>query len=237
MSAMSHQARRGPSTTPARHRLGASRQRVLEVVSEHTGKTPITLAEIVAQVGGHPNTSRQHLDALLELGLLSAESLPRSGPGRRPLGYTLTAAGRAHGNPDQDHELEGLVEAFASYLVRQPDGRATARAVGELWGEQQASQVSDHDEPVEGLVELLDMLGFAPTTALDDQGPAVLLTQCPLVDAARENPGVVCEMHRGMVDGVMRTLGARTGLELLPFSEPNGCGLHRRGRGAPAGDA
>ena len=28
MSAMSHQARRGPSTTPARHRLGASRQRV-----------------------------------------------------------------------------------------------------------------------------------------------------------------------------------------------------------------
>ena len=52
----------------------------------------------------------------------------------------------------------------------------------------------------------------------------------PCHDAARalrpyleEHPDVVCELHRGLVDGVLQRLGAHGGVALMPFSEPDGC--------------
>jgi predicted ArsR family transcriptional regulator len=52
------------------------------------------------------------------------------------------------------------------------------------------------------------------------------LTQCPLLDAARTHPDVVCGVHLGIVRGALQEWGTSLGeVELLPFSEPGACRL------------
>jgi predicted ArsR family transcriptional regulator len=75
------------------------------------------------------------------------------------------------------------------------------------------------------VVGLLDELGFAP--AADAQATTVALRRCPLLDAAREHPQVVCQVHLGIVRGALEHLDGDPGpTDLLPFAEPGACRLH-----------
>lgn len=77
------------------------------------------------------------------------------------------------------------------------------------------------------VVTLLEELGFAPSA--DARLGVVKLHRCPLLQAAHQNPEVVCGVHLGLVRGALDELGAapdqseRTALQ--PFSEPGACRL------------
>ena len=75
------------------------------------------------------------------------------------------------------------------------------------------------------MLKVLDDLGFE--CEIDARSPAqVRLTRCPLLEAAYRHTDVVCAVHLGIVRGVLEENGADpTGTRLLPFSEPNACGL------------
>ena len=67
----------------------------------------------------------------------------------------------------------------------------------------------------------------------------MILRTCPLLETAHGSPEFVCNIHHGLIDGVLRRIGAREGVELLPFSEPDGCRMHltphrRTSRDGPA---
>lgn len=52
----------------------------------------------------------------------------------------------------------------------------------------------------------------------------VRLTRCPLLEAARSNPRIVCNVHLGMLRGVLREYGADpAGSALKAFAEPGAC--------------
>jgi predicted ArsR family transcriptional regulator len=73
------------------------------------------------------------------------------------------------------------------------------------------------------LVDVLDRLGFGPET---DSEASVRLTCCPLLEAARRQPEVVCGVHLGIVQGALAEWRLPlTGVDLLPFSEPGACRL------------
>ncbi len=213
----------GPARTHPGADLSAARRRVLSVVAQAEQDPPVTLAMVASTLGGHPNAARQHLDALVSAGLLSRGVVERAGPGRRPQSFSLTPAGQRALSGPASHELHEVVGAFASYLVASGDGEQ-AHAIGEHWAERHDPLPEVGPEgPVGALVEMLDILGFAPARTTTDDGEAVVLRDCPLLDLAHEHPDVICEMHRGLVDGVMHRLGATQGVRLLPFSEPDGC--------------
>jgi predicted ArsR family transcriptional regulator len=77
------------------------------------------------------------------------------------------------------------------------------------------------------LVNLLGELGFAPST--DARARVVKLHHCPLLEAAHQQPEVVCGVHLGLARGALTELGndpdqtERTALQ--PFSEPGACRL------------
>ena len=53
---------------------------------------------------------------------------------------------------------------------------------------------------------------------------SVRLTRCPLLEAARSNPLIVCNVHLGLLRGVLVEYGADpTGSALVPFAEPGAC--------------
>ncbi|RAV07559.1 transcriptional regulator, partial [Mycolicibacterium sp. GF69] len=77
----------------------------------------------------------------------------------------------------------------------------------------------------QALLDALTRLGFAP----DDDGAerGVALRRCPLLDAAQRYPSVVCQVHLGIVEGLLQSMDAPTGpgLDLIPFAEPGACRL------------
>ena len=212
-------------TTPPH--LSAPRRRVLEGVLELGGDN-VTISAAAALLGGHPNSARQHLDGLAALNLLTTRDLPTDRPGRRPRGYSLTSLGRQCLGGKRMDESRELAQVFASYLIASGGGPEQAREIGQAWGDKRAEELSEKTSgrPIDAVIEVLDILGFDPSAISTEQGDAVILRTCPLLEMAHGSPEYICNIHHGLIDGVLRRIGAREGVELLPFSEPDGCRMH-----------
>lgn len=203
--------------------------RVLVLEALQSGEDGVTVAELARQLELHPNTVREHLDALVDRGLAERTQLPASGRGRPARRYAPTP----EREPDtRVRDYLGLATALAGHIARtSPDPIADALAAGRAWG----VDIVDDERPARrrarsGLdarrrvVTILDHLGFAPES--DPRARTVALRRCPLLDAAQRHTAVVCGVHLGMVHGALDAMGADfRDSELHPFSEPGACRL------------
>lgn len=180
---------------------------------------PVTLVEVAEVLGGHPNTSRQHLDALAAAELLEVTDVPRPTSGRRPHGYSLTDSGRRALAPSDGGGYREIVEAVAAHHAASGRGRAEAGEIGELWGERVVA--SGEVDTSGSITEMLDMLGFDPAPAPDGDG--YVLRSCPLIAIAQETPEFACTLHEGMLRGVLKRIGGDVRVRLLPFYGIHGC--------------
>lgn len=223
--------------------LPAARLRVLKAVARHE---PATTTELSRSLGGHENTTRQHLEALSRDGLVRGEQ-NRGRMGRPSVSYFLSPTGLTHlAGRVASPEHATLVAALAERIVETcEDPVAEARGIGVAWGRRLAAvddlegaprvtPTSGEEAPASDAVtvalELLESLGFSPVVNDDrprgepvDDATALLLRTCPLLDAARERPEVVCTVHEGLVEGYLRSRGLRADVEVTPFAERSGC--------------
>ena len=207
--------------------LEPARRRVLAAVANKGPAT--TIDELSTAVGGHVNTTRHHVRALLAAGLVERVPGPRPGRGRPASRYAVTAPGRAalgRAEGGASEEYVALAAAFAERLAeRSGDPGEDSRAIGRTWGMRLSTTEAPGepaDPPNTRVVRLLDRLGFSP----DGPGPTVLLRTCPLLDTARRHPEVVCQVHLGLVDGALTTFGVPGGdVGLEPFGQPGACVL------------
>ena len=203
--------------SPAWHAALASpiRRSVLEFLID-SGE-PLDAAAVAARMNLHVTTARFHLDQLLAARLIQREP-DRSGQRGRPrIRFTAVPASRG-GAQDQ------LGQALASALAEDDDGgRSRAIRAGEKWSEAFAGGLAaSTGAGAMPLVELLDQLEFAPE--LDPAGRSIALAACPFREAARDNPGVVCAVHLGLIQRVARTLGHDdSAVALRPFVGPHLC--------------
>lgn len=219
---------RGP--VPARHSEGATaltrpRARVLELLQQLD--SPVSAEDVALRFGQHVNTVRLHLEYLAERGLALRERAPGTGRGRPSWHYRA--------NPDSQEpdrrvrEYGALAGALAAHIMRTSGQPADdAYAAGLEWGRQEACDRHLGDTSAADarrtVVSILDALGFAPVA--NGRHTTVLLTQCPLLDVARQYPDVVCQVHRGLVGGLLQSLGADPeDADLQPFSDPGSCRL------------
>jgi len=209
--------------------LGPARERVLRAVADAEG--PVMLADLVARLGGHPNTTRQALDALVADGLVDRRTVPRATRGRPPFAFRVTDLGRRVLGGGDYAELVG---AFATYLVGRGRPAEEAREVGRIWGAGRATTlppvgtagVAGGADSVGAVVDVLEALGFDPERLpAGTGGVSLVLRACPLLELVEQHPDVSCALHHGLVDGVLQRLGASVGVDLTPFSEPDGCRL------------
>jgi len=204
--------------------LSGPRGAVLERL--HDLAQPVTIARLAADLGVHPNTAREHLDALVARGLATRERAAAAGRGRPAWLYT---AADDHPEPDpRVRDYAGLAAALAGHIARtSPNPTGEGLAAGWAWGRSLIATGSPHPGPTprHQVVHMLAELGFAPEA--DPQAATVALRRCPLLDAAREHPSVVCQVHLGIVRGALEEEGGDPEpTELLPFSEPGACRLH-----------
>ncbi|RBY79665.1 metalloregulator ArsR/SmtB family transcription factor [Blastococcus sp. TF02A-26] len=220
----------GPS--PVRGSGGAALSGARGAVLERLQRSPgwITVAGLAAELEVHQNTVREHLDALVERGLAIRERAAARGRGRPAWRY---AAAIDRAEPDaRVRDYAGLAGALAGHLARTAaDPGAAGLEVGYEWSRTLVATAGEvrprgpHTGPRHRVVDLLDDLGFAPDA--DDAATTVALRRCPLLDAARQHPEVVCQVHLGIVRGVLDHHGGDSGpTALLPFAEPGACRLH-----------
>jgi predicted ArsR family transcriptional regulator len=220
----------GPTPLPD---LSSARVRVLGAVAarEDAGATA-TVGDLADDLGGHPNTTRAHVGALVSEGLLDRVVLTGGTRGRPAHGHRLTERGRlvleaAHGA--EPVATDELVTAMAEHLATTPDAESHARAIGRLWAAQLTKgPVAGDESPADRVVGLLRTAGFSPQP--EPSGDVALRT-CPVLVSARAHPGVVCTMHEEMLRAALDG-GGVTDVEvgLVPFAREGACLVHLRRR-------
>jgi predicted ArsR family transcriptional regulator len=212
--------------------LSLARVLVLEALqSEQDG---VTVAELARQLELHPNTVREHLDALVDRGLAQRTQLPAAGRGRPAGRYSPTH----EREPDSRvRDYAGLAAALAGHIARTSrDPVADSLDAGRAWGLEIVGDAAPSRRRARSaldarrrVVALLDQLGFAPES--DPRARTVALRRCPLLDAAQRHTAVVCGVHLGVVRGALEAMGTDSDeTELHPFSEPGACRLVLTGR-------
>ena len=209
---------RGPKRPSPQPALPPARARVATLLDE-VGPDAL-LADLVKDLGGHPNATRAHLEALVEDGLAEARPRPRSGPGRPALGWTLTDAGRRAiaGDPSATAYAE-IVSAVAAHLAEIPESDRLARSIGRTWSSDRVTHPSRS-----ALIEVLTDLGFDPEQG--DEG--IRLRSCPILDAATALPDPLCAMHAGLVRQRLADSGGYFSASLVPFAAQGRCTVRLR---------
>ena len=206
---------------------GISRSRILQVLGQSAHAMEIR--ELAAALSLHPNTVRQHLDQLVEAGLVTCQAATPIGRGRPAFRYAATP-----GAEEQDPAaFRDLARVLAEQLGRSDDGGREAVAAGESWGRalaREATELPATASATARLVLLLDQAGFAPdqTTA---QAQPIRLRRCPFGTLARDQGSVVCRVHLGLIRGILREFDAPFDVTRLdPLVKPALCLVYLEGR-------
>jgi len=175
---------------------------------------PCSASELAERLALHPNTVRPHLDRMREAGLVEVEPIHRGTVGRPQLRYSLAPGAPGLGfDPPAHTLLAGLLAALAEQLGG--DG-LDASNLGRRWGTDAAGRRQPGRGCLAALVKELDRLGFDPVESelggLDGDARRVRVDflHCPFRELAEAYPELVCNLHRGIVEGVVSN-GARAG--------------------------
>jgi len=182
-----------------------SRFRIFQFIVE--ANSPVAVAELTELLGFNHNAIRQHLAVLTDTGLIAEFDEVRRTRGRPRKQYRARA--------DALHafrSVSGSYERLAQLLLELHGSTRSPFEVGRDFS-LSAGNPEAADEPITALIHLLTIEGFEPT--LDEDG-AITLGHCPFADVAEQNPGVVCELHRGLLAGAAEAAGATIQVELTP---------------------
>lgn len=201
-----------------------SRLRLLEVVRAH--HEGMSAADAGKEVGLHQATARQHLEMLVEAGLVVRAAEQRTVRGRPRVIYRASGEPEARGG-DSYRLLADILVSMVEASVRRP--AAAAENAGVAWGR----SLVERPRPLERLprreaegrvMQLLDQLGFEPEPAAGRGGRRILLHRCPFLDLATEHRSVVCAAHLGIIKGALEELGLPAeGATLEPLVTPTLC--------------
>lgn len=211
-----------------------SRVEILHVLQRASG--PMTVAEVAAEVGLHQNTTREHLDQLIEAGFAASEPEVRLTRGRPRLRYHAVERA-AVASPDVRAQAQLARLLVTGYGAAMESPAEAARTAGRQWGRTLVDPAPDAAEDpavtdpaaaqLAALTGHLDELGFDPE--VDPDGTAIHLRRCPFLDLARERTDVVCSVHLGLSQGVLAAVpGPVRATRLDPFVGPQHCVLHLR---------
>jgi predicted ArsR family transcriptional regulator len=173
-------------------------------------RSPVALstADISEALDLHPNTVRPHLERMREVGLLDVEVDSRGTVGRPQHRYFLAEDAPSLGLEPSGFRLLARLLAVAAASAAVDDD--TVVRIGREHGRQSALLRQDAGDCVAALVTELAELGFDPATADDGATTSVAFTHCPFRELAEVFPELVCNLHRGIVEGfVERKGGAR----------------------------
>jgi predicted ArsR family transcriptional regulator len=178
---------------PTRARLFAALQEL---------RRAATTEELARELGMHVNGVRRHLERLHEAGLLERHR-SRHGRGRPRDEWSIAPGASPDGGPPRGYSdvARWLARAIPTGPARLRQVEATGREVG------RDLVAGPTDDLAAAFRQTFSALGFQPEVEdRGDGGVTAKLCNCPYRDSVRENPEVICRLHRGVTVGVLETL-------------------------------
>ena len=162
---------------------------------------PVGVAELTEHFGLNHNAIRQHLAKLRDADLVLEERGRPAGPGRPPLHYRAVpgAVDRWGGT--------GPYEALSMMLIDVLRGDGSPREIGRRAGRELAGEYGTEADTMEILDAVARRMGFEPHREQGDDGSEVVLDRCPFVGPAAAAPDIVCDLHRGISEGIAEAVG------------------------------
>jgi predicted ArsR family transcriptional regulator len=235
----------GPGTVkPVNRRESEHQLAVLKALGDETryamyeelarSTAALSASELAERLGIHANTVRLHLERLREVGLVDVEAVHRGTVGRPQHLYFLSAGAPGLGfDPPAHALLAGLLAAMAERVGADADD---ATATGRVWGTDAGTRTRARS-CLGALEAELTKLGFEPALETDgsDGGPArIEFLHCPFRELAEAYPELVCNLHRGLCEGVVDAVGGGTVDEFATLYDPEPCHV-TVGLGSPPG--
>lgn len=188
----------------------------------------LSTSDIADALDLHPNTVRPHLERMRDVGLLDVEIDNRGTVGRPQHRYSLAADAPSLGlEPSAFRLLAGLLAASAASAGVNPD---TVAAIGRQHGRSSAAGRQSVEGCVAALMAELAELGFDPAAAEDGAATSIKFAHCPFKELAEAFPELVCNLHRGIVEGFVEQAGGARVLEFATLLDRDPCRVELTGR-------
>ena len=194
-------------------RRAGTEQRIVDLL--RSSAEALDTADVATRLGLHPNGVRLHLQRLETNGLVEHE-LVREGIGRPRDSWRVSP--RAIAEADMPHTGWAMARSLARAIPATPARLKEVEAAGVEMGEELVERLGPSlaSEPAAALDQALEALGFDPERTDNGEQIRYRLMTCPYAEAVRENPAVVCRLHRGVIQGVLASVApgaALTGFE------------------------
>lgn len=165
-----------------------SRVRILHLVQARAERT---IGELCEVTGLHANTVREHLQRLIEGGYVIQTTERRTTRGRPRTLYTA-----ATGSPEA-----------SSPVAREKVAEAARRGdlLRRMLAEDDSELGREATYQLDALIEHLEESGFEPI--IDEDRLTVELTPCPHAASAPEHRPMLCQVHLGLMQGVLTQAG------------------------------
>lgn len=207
--------------------LSAAQHTLLAEISRHA--RPVTVAELADLMGLHQNSVRDSLGTLVDTGLVARTRAPSVGRGRPSWVYESVAPTQAAA---LSREFADVCDAVAEHLAATaPDPDGAAHDIGVRWARRMLDLVASGPEPAAGddvtgqaaqVRLLMSSLGYQART--EGSPTRIALHQCPLRTEGTMPAPLVCQMHRGMLDEMLRTTsGGAVRCTLTPLAGADHC--------------
>jgi predicted ArsR family transcriptional regulator len=182
--------------------------------------TPLTATELADRLGLHANTVRLHLERLREAGLVDVEPVHRGTVGRPQHVYSLAAGAPGLGfDPPSYTLLAGLLASMAERIGAEAEDAAAA---GRSWGIE-AGRRTRSRSCVKALTGEMQRLGFDPAGAAQGASTDIAFLHCPFRELAEAYPELVCNLHRGICEGVVESVGGGSVSEFATLYDRDPC--------------
>ena len=169
--------------------------------------SPLSAAEIAEELGLHPNTIRPHLERMREAGVVEVETMHRGTVGRPQLRYSLAPGAPGPGSTRRP------TRCWPGCSPRWPTSSAPRATTPPAWaaaGGPKRSAAARRPGLCGRPDAELDRLGFNPALR-PGRGPTkavrVDFLHCPFRELAEAYPDLVCNLHRGIVEGFVDAAG------------------------------
>jgi predicted ArsR family transcriptional regulator len=164
----------------------------------------LTATELAERLGLHANTVRLHLERLREAGLVEVEPVHRGTVGRPQHVYSLAPGAPGLGfDPPSYTLLAGLMATLAERVGADADDAA---ATGHAWGVETGRRTRSRS-CAKALSAEMKRLGFDPSTREQGGITDIAFLHCPFRELAEAYPELVCNLHRGICEGVADAVG------------------------------
>lgn len=183
-------------------------------------ETPLDTVAIARMLGLHPNGVRVQLKRLERVGLVEREHA-RGLVGRPKAIWRLTP--RAIAQADLPHTGWVMARSLARAVPVTPKGLREVEDIGSDMGLELAKHLGPPPDGDTRQVfgDALEALGFEPARTDAGDHTCYRLTTCPYADIVRENPEVVCTLHRGIVRGILESVAPDAQLSAFEPRDPD----------------